>query len=127
MGAKTPEEKAAAIQGYLSAVGADGIEENIPFVDEQWFQALVGLVVIMNTVCIGMEVDKQENGIPITVFDVANNIFCIFYVVELFARLYFHRLYYFDNNMNRLDFLLVLITVLDNWILEVMGQGDVIG
>lgn len=124
--AKTQEENQAAIHEYLSAIGADGVEENQPFVDEQWFQGLVGFVIILNTVVIGLEVDYLFDGEGNTIssrvlpFEIANQTFCSIYVVELCMRFYYHRLAYFGQLMNVLDFFLVLMTVLDNWIMKII-------
>lgn len=120
--AKTQEDKAFAIQEYLGAIGADGSGPTPPFVDQQWFQAVVGFVIITNTVVIGLEVDHlTDENMP--VFEFANQLFCAIYVVELFLRFYVHRFRYFLNRMNLLDFGLVVLTVLDNWIMKILAAS----
>merc|ERR1719387_799243 len=85
---------------------------------------------MINSVLIGMELDmnpyKQEGIQPISerlVWYLLENIFCLIFLAELVARLYYHKMKYFQEGMNLMDFALVTLSILDTWILTPSSAG----
>mmetsp|Transcript_26774 Transcript_26774/g.59124 ORF Transcript_26774/g.59124 Transcript_26774/m.59124 type:complete len:609 (+) Transcript_26774:58-1884(+) len=91
----------------------------VHLVDGHWFNVGIGLAIIVNAVVIGLEVDfgpnVGEDGS--SVWMILENVFCTVWVVEMSMRLYFHRLKYFYDGWNLMDFTLVGFSVADSWVL----------
>lgn len=104
-----------------------------PFVDWPQFNAAVGVVIIVNALLIGMEIDSFDGesraiGDRI-VWYALENIFCLLFLFELLGRLYFHHMAYFYSDgvphfMNIMDFFLVAMSILDTWILTPLAGGS---
>ena len=57
------------------------------------------------------------------VCEVSENLFCVVWVSEMLARLYFHRLAYFLSGWNLMDFALVWLAIVDVWIMGLVNSS----
>ncbi|OLP85706.1 Voltage-dependent T-type calcium channel subunit alpha-1G [Symbiodinium microadriaticum] len=88
-------------------------EPQVPVVERAWFVLFMGLVVVVNAVCIGLEVDLAAT-IPI-VFIAANNAFLILYMGELGLRFVTYRFGIFQDPLTVLDLILVLLVFVEEF------------
>lgn len=118
---RSPEECREATQRYLREAGLIKVEETKKhWVDKGWFSGVIGVVIVLNVVLIGVEVDHTGD---MTAFNIMNHLFCAIYVLELYMRLKVHGFEYFKQSMNCIDFALVIIGILDNWVIGLI-MGD---
>eukprot|EP00746_Dinoflagellata_sp_MGD_P148100 gnl/MRDRNA2_/MRDRNA2_80363_c0_seq3.p1 gnl/MRDRNA2_/MRDRNA2_80363_c0~~gnl/MRDRNA2_/MRDRNA2_80363_c0_seq3.p1 ORF type:complete len:758 (+),score=138.67 gnl/MRDRNA2_/MRDRNA2_80363_c0_seq3:212-2485(+) len=102
----------------------------VPFVESQGFMTCIGLVILLNTLVMGLTLDFQhcdrdmseaacteQNAVP-NVWWVIESIFISIFIIEIILRLRTYRLSYFKSGANLLDFGLVALGVTDNWILS---------
>mmetsp|Transcript_10241 Transcript_10241/g.21692 ORF Transcript_10241/g.21692 Transcript_10241/m.21692 type:complete len:560 (-) Transcript_10241:58-1737(-) len=101
--------------------GKDG---PVPWTQSNHFTLAVGIIILMNALVMGLEPDfGYDNKTLFTVFE---HFFATVFVVELLlhfsvggARLYF------SEKSNWLDFLLVVLSVADTWVIQqVSGDAD---
>jgi len=91
-----------------------------------WFENLALLVIVLNALWIGVEVDINDSGTSQTPFFVVENIFCVLFTAEIVIRLLsYKKPSYFctDKELrfwNVFDMLLVLLMVIENWLLSWM-------
>jgi len=122
-----------------------------PFVDWASFNFGVGLLITANAITIGLETAaRSESDNVSAMWYVLEVVFCLIFVTELLLRLYFHKLAYFGtlgqgygeamtrlsqgdfgdfwsfvrfNSWNIFDFIVVMTSVLDTFILMPIGMG----
>lgn len=121
------ELKALLIQGELTANASKATlmnrcsqDEKVLWTQSNKFQMIVGIVVMLNAVCLGVESDYSAIY-PYT-FIVLENFFTGIFTLELIAHLKVEgpRIY-FSDSMNWLDCSLVAMSVVDIWIIQPMG------
>lgn len=96
--------------------------ERLPWTRGRLFNFLVSTVIFMNTVWLGLETDLYEPHIyqdQIDPWKVVNYAFVFFFLVELLIRIYSRAGWpFFADNWNVFDFLLVVLSILDTFVLE---------
>jgi voltage-gated sodium channel len=104
-----------------------------PFVDHFAFNLLVGFFITLNAVTMGLETDARgEKGDDIpSYWYLIEVVFCLIFLAELVARLYYHRLSFFCPPKRKLwnitDFAIVLMSVIDAFIIAPLGMsGDTV-
>jgi len=114
-------------QKTSSALARYGIgprrDENF-MVDSNRANMAIGCVIFINAITIGVETDhacrecelKDRLG-----WYVLENIFVVIFSIEMVARIHAHRLRYFLDPWNIMDFCLVNLAILDTWILTASG------
>jgi len=100
-----------------------------PFVDYFSFNLAIGGVITLNAATMGLECDARGelgDGIP-GYWYLIELLFCVIFLAELCARLYYHRMSFFTNVHNRAwnigDFMIVMLSVLDTFLLTPIGMG----
>jgi len=100
-----------------------------PFVDHYRFNLAIGGLIALNALVMGLETDARgsDGEDASAMWYVFELIFCLIFLSELLARLWFHRTSFFtkpyDRVWNILDFLIVIMSVLDAMILYPIGLG----
>eukprot|EP00747_Dinoflagellata_sp_TGD_P165781 gnl/TRDRNA2_/TRDRNA2_187610_c0_seq1.p1 gnl/TRDRNA2_/TRDRNA2_187610_c0~~gnl/TRDRNA2_/TRDRNA2_187610_c0_seq1.p1 ORF type:complete len:578 (-),score=125.73 gnl/TRDRNA2_/TRDRNA2_187610_c0_seq1:134-1810(-) len=104
-----------------------------PFVEWPAFNAGIGVLILVNALTMGMETDarvrEQNTGEEISgLWYLLEIMFCLVYVGELVARLYFLKLSYFHDGLrlmvwNCCDAGIVLMSFIDTMILQTIGSG----
>lgn len=110
-----------------------------PFVDWVSVNLFVGLVIAANALTIGLgAAESSESSNPSITWYLLEVLFCLFFLIEIALRLYFHRLAYFGTSggarnfkelrecarirfANVFDFVIVVIAVLDIFVLTPIG------
>jgi len=134
---------------------ADDEDKELHFVDWTSFNVVIGVVIMLNALTIGLEanVRVEADGDDIsTVWYIFEVIFCLLFIFELASRLYFHGLRYFTDQphevrmllrsgsyrdavdaffqglqaSNTFDMVVVVMSVIDTFILQVLDLGGVL-
>lgn len=87
-------------------------------VRSQRFDAAIGIVILLNSITIGLESSFELAGYDTFVFVVLENIFLCVYVAELGIRFYAQRWACLRNGWVQFDVLLVGLGVLTTWIMD---------
>jgi len=101
----------------------DDFDDALPFTEKTWFNICVGIVIVLNAICIGaeLEIEGKPVGKPDRmVWYAIQFAFCLLFTLELIARLYFLRVRYFFSPMNVLDFVVVLLAIADTWVFPLL-------
>ena len=96
---------------------ADGVQ---PFVQTTKFNCAIGCVILINAVFIGIETDYGVDSCVLSDrmgWYMAEFAFTLIFTTEAALRLYYTGLEYFKDGYNIMDFVLVVIAVVDTWIL----------
>ncbi|CAK0837368.1 unnamed protein product [Prorocentrum cordatum] len=83
-----------------------------------WFDAVVGIVIVLNTICIGMSIQWELEGRDVSTLDIAESTFLTFYVAELIIRLIAWGRSCFNSPWFIFDFVLVSFGVFSDWVLS---------
>eukprot|EP00746_Dinoflagellata_sp_MGD_P044411 gnl/MRDRNA2_/MRDRNA2_208375_c0_seq1.p1 gnl/MRDRNA2_/MRDRNA2_208375_c0~~gnl/MRDRNA2_/MRDRNA2_208375_c0_seq1.p1 ORF type:complete len:460 (+),score=59.09 gnl/MRDRNA2_/MRDRNA2_208375_c0_seq1:59-1381(+) len=96
------------------------------WIQSTWFNIIIGCVVSLNAVCLGCEADHYEKA-P-TFFIVAEHVFTAIFVVEVVLHFMLEGgKQYLSKAWNWLDFILVLMAVVENWIITPLGMKANLG
>lgn len=86
-----------------------------------WFNIIIAIVVVLNAIQLGVELDYPEHGFFYWVMD---HTFTAIFTAEMVIKLIELRSAYFREGWNQLDFLLVMMSIVDSWVLPVaVGDG----
>ncbi|KAF4654844.1 hypothetical protein FOZ61_007994 [Perkinsus olseni] len=142
---------ASKVYSMIDEDDGDIIDEptRTPFVDTVKFNAVIGLFIILNMLFIGLEADASPTGRNIMseqlledatanngvqckspaeeikerlFWFISENIFTVVFLLEMILRLKTHRLSYFMDGWNLMDFALVWLAVVDTWILPLVSE-----
>lgn len=112
-----------------SVSAADVLQErakkNTPWTKKTAFQSIIGVAITCNAVSMGMEVDfAEDNGYC---FLILEHVFTAVFVIELAFRWRIEGVGpYFREPASILDFILVVLAVVDVWIMQQLGiDGDI--
>jgi len=101
--------------------------ESTAFVDNPYFNNTIMAGITLNALQMGLEV-QFETGAWLTAWGILEHFFTAFFLIELCIKLPLMGKSYFDTKANWLDFGVVIVAVLDNWILKyVLADGSDIG
>jgi len=99
----------------------------VPWIDRPQVDVAIGFVILLNSILMGVELDSSDKEVTAInerlFWYVVEVLFGLFFMGELAARLYIHRLAYFNSGMNIFDAFLVALTFLDTFILSPMSSG----
>lgn len=95
-------------------------EMDLRWADEPLFQSFIGVVITMNALCMGLETDVTWAG-----WSYMEHVFLFIYVFELSVRLKKFGASFFssanpDISWNMLDFIIVVCSTIDTWILPLL-------
>eukprot|EP00747_Dinoflagellata_sp_TGD_P208562 gnl/TRDRNA2_/TRDRNA2_82030_c0_seq1.p1 gnl/TRDRNA2_/TRDRNA2_82030_c0~~gnl/TRDRNA2_/TRDRNA2_82030_c0_seq1.p1 ORF type:complete len:623 (+),score=119.86 gnl/TRDRNA2_/TRDRNA2_82030_c0_seq1:119-1870(+) len=117
-------EKANRVTTYREAIDWSQIlsDENpaegpLGFVEASWFQRLIGVVILVNVVLIGVEIEA-----PSPIFWYIEQILLIIFVLEILSRMAHHGWFFLSAEVrlgNMLDALIVGAGVFDSWLMPV--------
>lgn len=122
--AETEKERKKA---QMEAKNSQEAEEEDPFgatpanyTESKWFALLIASAICVNAIQMGVEVDNPEYT---TAYLALENIFALIFSFEMVSKLYFQRLQYFKVSWNVLDFFLVLLSIFDLWIMQLVAES----
>jgi len=103
-----------------------------PFVDYFSFNLAIGGVIALNAATMGLETDAVgaagPDGEISSIWYIIELFFCLIFLFELCARLYYHRLSFFTNPHARMwnvaDMLIVGLSVCDSFVFTPIGMGS---
>lgn len=96
----------------------------LSFVEQQNFEAVIAFFIILNALQMGCAL-AVATSVWVDVWLVCEHIFTLVFFVEMVLKIYFLRWRYFKNFWRFLDFGLVWIAVVDNWVLSLIpGVGN---
>lgn len=112
-------------QGVSTSFLEDPDKAKLPFVDRNSFEIAIGCAIGCNAVVMGVEADiRNEQNEDDIHWLILENIFCLIWVFEVGAKLYYHRVKYFFSTWNLFDFSLAMLSVGDAWIMPAVGGGN---
>jgi len=92
------------------------------------FDASFGIVILINSVCIGIEQTMQLQGQDTVVINMLDQVFLALYCLELTLRVYVFRLRVFKDHWVKFDAALVCFGIASSWILvPVLGSAEQLG
>jgi len=102
------------------------------YVDEllqsQRFDAAVGIIIVINSLCMGLETSFELENRDLTVFEVLEHIFLFVYMAELGLRFFAHGCRCLQSPWVLFDFVLVFMGVVSNYIvgpiINSLGEGN---
>jgi len=109
-------------RGVIAELRNDSCFTNVALA--AWFDNLALIVIVLNALWIGVEVDANDGDGDQTVFDVVEHIFCTLFTLEILIRLFSYKkikFFFTDQELyfwNIFDLFLVLLMVVENWILR---------
>jgi len=135
---KTEEEKGKdmteMLKQYRDNDDDDEVQEFV--VDKNWFNMMIGVVIMTNTLVIGFEVDYGPQpavdadgyDLPLAIKDrqmwyTFEAIFSVIFIVEALLKMYYYHWAYFKTWPNRFDFTLVVLSIVDTFMLQLMNQA----
>eukprot|EP00746_Dinoflagellata_sp_MGD_P019445 gnl/MRDRNA2_/MRDRNA2_145203_c0_seq1.p1 gnl/MRDRNA2_/MRDRNA2_145203_c0~~gnl/MRDRNA2_/MRDRNA2_145203_c0_seq1.p1 ORF type:complete len:532 (-),score=109.84 gnl/MRDRNA2_/MRDRNA2_145203_c0_seq1:538-2133(-) len=89
--------------------------------DSKPFQAAVYTAIILNSIQMGVAIDYPDWTDVWTGFE---HFFTAAFLLEMVIKLSFLRKIYFQEGWNRMDFFLVWMSVLDNWVIAAVTEGQ---
>jgi len=93
------------------------LAKDVPFTKKNNFACAVGVLIVANAVCMGVEADNGKRY-P-TLFKASEHVFTSAFVIELGLRWYCEGIIaYFGEAMNSLDCFLVVSAVVDTWLIS---------
>lgn len=105
----------------------DDDESKQHFVDAGWFNMIVAALISANALTIGLEADQSRHGGSQGWWYIIEVCFVIVFAFELILRLRAHGWAYFSNSNDRIwnivDFVIVLMSVIDSMLLMPLGLG----
>jgi len=94
----------------------------------QRFDAAVGVIIVVNSLCMGLETTYELENRDLTVFEVLEHLFLFVYVAELALRFFAHGCSCLKSLCVAFDFVLVFMGVVSNYIvgpiINNMGEGN---
>eukprot|EP00930_Biecheleria_cincta_P028971 TRINITY_DN20164_c0_g1_i1.p1 TRINITY_DN20164_c0_g1~~TRINITY_DN20164_c0_g1_i1.p1 ORF type:complete len:564 (-),score=86.41 TRINITY_DN20164_c0_g1_i1:21-1481(-) len=104
----------------------------IDFLDNAMFDAGMGVVILANSVLIGIESNFDLQGRDLTIFEFLGHLFLAIYFVELGLRWFALRMECFRSAWIKFDMVLVFLVVLTSWVMApivaivrlAVGQAD---
>lgn len=85
--------------------------------DRKLFTGVIATCILANAVQMGVETDNPE---PKAFYAALEHLFTAIFLVEMCLKLYFERKLYFHSYWNCMDCCLVLLSVFDVWLMEMM-------
>eukprot|EP00930_Biecheleria_cincta_P032745 TRINITY_DN22705_c0_g1_i1.p1 TRINITY_DN22705_c0_g1~~TRINITY_DN22705_c0_g1_i1.p1 ORF type:complete len:547 (+),score=112.88 TRINITY_DN22705_c0_g1_i1:231-1871(+) len=95
----------------------------LSIVERPEFDMGIGSIISLNAIFMGVECDHKKPGGDMAVWIAFDNFFCLVWVSEFFIKLHYLRLGYFRVPFNVMDFLLVLLSINDAWIMPFVSDG----
>lgn len=99
---------------------------DLALVDQLWFNVMVAVINVANTVFIGLEQDMSDARSGVSdriVWYMAELIFCSMFIVEMILRIHSKRQSFFMDVWNLLDLLIIFGACIDAIILQPGGAG----
>lgn len=111
------EDRKVRESDWKKALEMEGIEEERRlWVEHSAFESFIGCMILLSTICTGLEIDLEDATDP-AMWLVIANIFCVTWISEMVAKLWELRRRYLQDPLNYVDMALVALSVFDAWIL----------
>jgi len=85
----------------------DALEEDVPWIDSEWFTVAMVVIVCVNLVTVGLETDYREGSWP-QLLSTVNNLFLLAYISEIALRLHTHGLSAMNDKLVVLEIFLAV-------------------
>mmetsp|Transcript_67256 Transcript_67256/g.119779 ORF Transcript_67256/g.119779 Transcript_67256/m.119779 type:complete len:544 (-) Transcript_67256:79-1710(-) len=97
-------------------------EEEV-WVEKPWFDFVFAVVIMSNTVVIGLEVDLSDPDDRSWIWYVLENVFCVAFITEIVLKVYYltWRWFFIDIFWNNFTVLICLLAMVDAWLLTPLG------
>mmetsp|Transcript_111376 Transcript_111376/g.315295 ORF Transcript_111376/g.315295 Transcript_111376/m.315295 type:complete len:540 (+) Transcript_111376:84-1703(+) len=122
------EEISSVIRTYRGILNEEEGDQTPIWVDSAAFDIVVSIVIIVNTIVIGLEVDMvgDENGDKGVIWTVLACVFCFVFVVEVLLKVWYHKWeWVISSPGNFVTFLVAVLAFIDAAILHPLGvQGQ---
>ncbi|XP_066933924.1 voltage-dependent T-type calcium channel subunit alpha-1H-like isoform X2 [Clytia hemisphaerica] len=107
----------------------------INLVGKQWFDNVVLFFILLNCIIMAIERPSIKDGsIERKIIDVSNHVFTVVFTIEMFIKIFAAGFYfgekttYLKNSWNRIDFVLVIISLVDIFVTYVVqSKSGVLG
>jgi voltage-gated sodium channel len=83
-------------------------------VENRLFEIFIFLIIILNTIVLGLLVSDKFSSRAIQIFEIISKICISIYIIEAVLEIYAWRLLYFKNGWNVFDFIIVIILLFPN-------------
>lgn len=111
------EDRKVRESDWRKALEIEGIEEERRlWVEHSAFESFIGCMILLSTICTGLEIDLEDATDP-AMWLVIANIFCVTWISEMVAKLWELRRRYLQDPLNYVDMALVALSVFDAWIM----------
>ena len=97
----------------------------VPVVERTEFESGIGIMIALNALLMGFEVDLAQNGDVGWI--IVENFFCILWISEMVLKMKSLRWAYFTSAYNVLDFALVLLAIAEAWVIPFLPVSNVNG
>jgi voltage-gated sodium channel len=114
---KIPSIKEAGIVAFLKAV-AHNLLNNIAF------EPSMGMVIVANSICVGVAINQDLKGMDAKEANNIEHLFLVIFIIELLLRLFVRGWKGLRNAWTLFDFVIVLIGVLSQWVLDPIAQSE---
>eukprot|EP00746_Dinoflagellata_sp_MGD_P014860 gnl/MRDRNA2_/MRDRNA2_132774_c0_seq1.p1 gnl/MRDRNA2_/MRDRNA2_132774_c0~~gnl/MRDRNA2_/MRDRNA2_132774_c0_seq1.p1 ORF type:complete len:717 (-),score=136.78 gnl/MRDRNA2_/MRDRNA2_132774_c0_seq1:347-2497(-) len=88
--------------------------------ETMFFNLIIACAVVANAIQLGVELDYPEHTFAYWVMD---HVFTATFTAEMVIKIFELRWNYFHQGWNQLDFTLVMLSILDSWILPIVGTA----
>lgn len=112
-------------QGVADVMDEEEETPKVPLVERTEFESFIGIMIAINAVLMGFEVDLAQTGDVGWI--VVENFFCILWISEMVLKMKTLHRQYFMNAYNLLDFALVLLAVAEAWVIPFLFIDGVSG
>jgi voltage-gated sodium channel len=110
------EEFATIIRTYRGLEQEEDTDDGKPWVDKAAFSICISIMIVLNSILIGLEVDLcEERGMDRHIaWIVLEAFFCLLYVTEILLKVWYHRwVWMFRDLWNLIAFIVMLLLLLD--------------
>lgn len=112
-------------QGVADVMAEEEETPKVPLVERTEFESFIGMMISINAVLMGFEVDLAQTGDVGWI--VVENFFCILWISEMVLKMKSLHWQYFMSGYNVLDFGLVLLAVAEAWVIPFLSIDGVSG
>mmetsp|Transcript_15256 Transcript_15256/g.45781 ORF Transcript_15256/g.45781 Transcript_15256/m.45781 type:complete len:627 (+) Transcript_15256:89-1969(+) len=99
--------------------GEQGFQQKVRnIIASRKFDAYLGVVIIVNSICVGVEATLRLQRKDVAIFSMLEHLFLVIYIMEIAGRVYGFGLKCFNSGWVRFDFILIVLGVLGEWVFK---------
>mmetsp|Transcript_105512 Transcript_105512/g.273180 ORF Transcript_105512/g.273180 Transcript_105512/m.273180 type:complete len:523 (-) Transcript_105512:194-1762(-) len=120
---KVMNEMAAIIRTYRGIPEEEDDDSLKHWPDKAPFDITMSILIVLNTIVIGLEVDFSDPDNRAWYWIVLEAFFCLAFILEVGAKLYYHSWHWFFDIWNVITFIVAVLALVDAAILSPMGAN----